>query len=180
MSDLDFLAISESSPPTLFQHNLTLSQALLVERHIDFESIAQFLEPLLQAAQRCRSTPFFIQAFSAGRTRFLATNLLENYITDIPSIAPCWLLGRSSTCAITARHRSVSRRHAVITYYAADGFYIADVGSRNGTWINQQRLEVGERRLLQDGDLLQLGQLQIEFFLAARKRLSYRIDDTTS
>ncbi len=61
----------------------------------------------------------------------------------------------------------MSRRHAVIGH-CPSGFYIADLGSLNGTWVNQRRLIPSQRALLQDGDLIRFGVLGIEFFLSKR------------
>lgn len=52
----------------------------------------------------------------------------------------------------------VSRRHARIFYH--DGhFYIEDLGSTNGTYLNNKRLVSGLPYALQDGDELRLGRL---------------------
>jgi pSer/pThr/pTyr-binding forkhead associated (FHA) protein len=121
----------------------------------------------VSASQRCQITPSYIQAVTTGRTRFLVTNLTEPAISDMTPIASSWLLGRSSACAIPIAHRSVSRCHAVIGHHSTLGFYITDIGSSNGTWVNYHSLARTERRFLKDGDLLQLGKLQIEFFLSS-------------
>src|SRR5258708_16214019 len=48
-------------------------------------------------------------------------------------------IGRSSTNDISIPERHVSRQHAVITY--RDGiFMISDLGSANGTFVNDRRL----------------------------------------
>jgi hypothetical protein len=60
----------------------------------------------------------------------------------------------------------VSRRHARLV--AQDDIYlIEDMGSTNGTWINQQRLPAGKQHGLQNGDVLQLGQLVLNIFFDA-------------
>jgi len=52
----------------------------------------------------------------------------------------------------------VSRRHARIFYY--DGhFYIEDLGSTNGTYLNNKRLVSGLPYALQDGDELRFGRI---------------------
>ncbi len=55
---------------------------------------------------------------------------------------------------------SVSRRHAVILP-AAGGFTCSDLGSTNGTWLNQQMLEPGKIYQLQSGDQIRLGLLTV-------------------
>ncbi len=59
------------------------------------------------------------------------------------------LVGRDQFCDIVLRNHTVSRQHARIVR-APDGYYIEDLGSLNGTYINGHRLE--GRTKLKDGD----------------------------
>ncbi|MBI5930325.1 MAG: FHA domain-containing protein [Chloroflexi bacterium] len=54
----------------------------------------------------------------------------------------------------------VSRVHASLKHQA-NALLVADMGSRNGTYINGHRLHEKELRLLQDGDELRIGQLTL-------------------
>ncbi len=55
---------------------------------------------------------------------------------------------------------TVSRRHA--EFRRKDGkFYIRDVGSLNGTYVNRQRVEETE---LANGDELQIGKFKLTFY----------------
>ena len=65
------------------------------------------------------------------------------------------LLGRHSNCQVQVKNNYISRQHAEITQQ--DGaYYLADVGSRNGTFLNDNRLNAGYH-LLHDGDRVRLG-----------------------
>jgi pSer/pThr/pTyr-binding forkhead associated (FHA) protein len=56
---------------------------------------------------------------------------------------------------------TVSRRHAEIR--REDGhFFVKDLGSLNGTYVNLQRVEEAE---LADGDELQIGKFKLTFFM---------------
>jgi hypothetical protein len=57
----------------------------------------------------------------------------------------------------------VSREHAVIIYRLRQ-FYIMDVGSRNGTYLNEKFLQVNQMLALKHGDRIQLGRLRIYFY----------------
>lgn len=57
-----------------------------------------------------------------------------------------------------AAQRGVSRYHANIKR-KGNMLYIADLRSRNGTWLNGKRLVGSEERLLRDGDAVRLGKL---------------------
>lgn len=54
----------------------------------------------------------------------------------------------------------VSRRHALIKRTAA-GFEVTDLSSRNGTWLNAERLIPHQPYPLKSGSLLRLGHLQL-------------------
>ena len=73
-------------------------------------------------------------------------------------------IGRTSANTIALRDASVSAKHAQVIR-GADGFVIEDVGSRNGTYVNSEKLT--EKRLLTDGDLVRLGKIILTFNLAA-------------
>jgi hypothetical protein len=60
----------------------------------------------------------------------------------------------------------VSRRHARLIVQH-DMHLIEDLGSTNGTWLNQQRLQAGKQHGLQNGDLVQLGQLVLNIYFDA-------------
>jgi diguanylate cyclase (GGDEF)-like protein len=63
-------------------------------------------------------------------------------------------LGRGDDCDIKVQDHSVSRRHAKIDP-TADGYFVFDLQSTNGTFVNDQQLE--SPRLLHDGDYVRIG-----------------------
>jgi hypothetical protein len=65
-------------------------------------------------------------------------------------------IGREADATLCINHQIVSRRHAMITY--ANGCYLLrDLGSRNGTFLNNRRLEPYSVHILQPHDKLQIG-----------------------
>ena len=68
-------------------------------------------------------------------------------------------LGTGSENDVQLQDPFVSYRHATITETAA-GCVLKDLGSSNGTWINQRRIKW---QVLQDGDLIDIGPLRFEF-----------------
>lgn len=58
--------------------------------------------------------------------------------------------------------KSVSRRHATVSRQD-DKIVVEDLGSVNGTFINGQRLDPYVPNSINDGDILQLGKLPVEF-----------------
>ncbi len=60
-----------------------------------------------------------------------------------------WVVGRSPECDVVIDVAAVSRRHVILTDESGH-FFVKDLGSRNGTYINDQR--VAERAPIRDGD----------------------------
>ena len=64
-------------------------------------------------------------------------------------------MGRESTNDIVVEQPAVSRRHASI-FYNAQGYWIQDLGSQNGTFVDGQG--IGQQpRSLENGERIQLG-----------------------
>jgi NADH:ubiquinone reductase (H+-translocating) len=69
-------------------------------------------------------------------------------------------LGRSSDNHIVVPDQAASRRHALIQRQNGT-YWIDDLGSQNGTWVNRGR--VTERRALEDGDVVHVGDTRLVF-----------------
>jgi diguanylate cyclase (GGDEF)-like protein len=78
-------------------------------------------------------------------------------------------IGRSSNNDLFIDQESVSRHHARITY--RDGAYsLADLGSTNGTYVNDE--SVNERRL-HDGDQVRIGRSILKFMTGENVEVHY-------
>ena len=82
-------------------------------------------------------------------------------------------IGRSSDNVISVPDGSVSSKHARIVR-SDEGFAIEDLQSRNGTYVNGERV-VDAPRALSDGDLIRLGKVILTFNVAREAKTS----DTT-
>jgi pSer/pThr/pTyr-binding forkhead associated (FHA) protein len=71
-------------------------------------------------------------------------------------------LGRAPECDIQLDVEGVSREHARIVC-TSQRCLIADRGSRNGTFVNDVRLEPNQQRQLQNGDVLKIGVFRIRY-----------------
>ncbi|MCS7030424.1 MAG: adenylate/guanylate cyclase domain-containing protein [Gloeomargarita sp. SKYG116] len=72
-----------------------------------------------------------------------------------------WSVGRSDQSAIILGSPWVSRMHALIQRAGEQEFYVIDLGSRNGTFVNGQRVMAPVQ--LQDGDRVTFGQIHLQF-----------------
>lgn len=67
-----------------------------------------------------------------------------------------WIIGRGAHCDLVIDSAKISREHAAIVR-EAEGWWIEDLGSSNGTWFRGERIA---RRQIADGD---------EYFLCSEK-----------
>lgn len=72
------------------------------------------------------------------------------------------VIGRSPQCDIQVDQESVSRNHCRIRF-TGDGFLVQDLGSTNGTYVNDDVVE-GEGRL-RHGDQLKVGRTILKFII---------------
>lgn len=64
------------------------------------------------------------------------------------------LVGRSPRCSIVLTSRLASREHCILEC-GSEGLTLIELGSRNGTWVNEER--VLRRRTLGHGDQIRVG-----------------------
>jgi pSer/pThr/pTyr-binding forkhead associated (FHA) protein len=80
----------------------------------------------------------------------------QSFVLDRPVIT----IGRGSECDVAINDASISRRHAQVLRQA-NGNYVQDLASRNGTKVNDQPLLAPQ--LLQVGDIVCLGNVRVEY-----------------
>ena len=91
----------------------------------------------------------------------------NRYMLFVPPSPPLRLdsdrevvIGRSRSCELTLQVGQASRRHAAVRF--EDGhFRVRDLGSTNGTFVNEEPLEA--ERVLHPGDRIELGGAVVTF-----------------
>ncbi len=78
------------------------------------------------------------------------------------------ILGRDPRCDVVIPNRQVSRRHARV-FRKGQEIWVEDLGSKNGTYINGERLNPQEPAPLHEGDVLVLALAQRFVLVAARE-----------
>jgi len=70
-------------------------------------------------------------------------------------------VGRASDNELTLNDTSVSKIHAALLMTAEGTLLVADTGSTNGTYLNGRRIAYGESRLIEDGDVVGFGDVEV-------------------
>lgn len=97
------------------------------------------------------------------------------------------VIGRAASDreCVRIEHPAVSKAHARIK--AQNGFFLQDLDSKNGTFVNGNRLQHGERRRIFDGDILRFaceefqfrcsrGNLSLESFYGMRREFLHTVN----
>lgn len=86
-------------------------------------------------------------------------------VIDRPDLTARMLIGRSTDNDICLNHPSVSRHHAVIAN-TPDGYYVADLHSKNGLTVNGERVTSA---LLRNDDIVAVGPYRLKLALGAKR-----------
>lgn len=131
-----------------------------------YEHNRGLLDEILQLENiSCSSRiPSYVQGVVQEQEVYLLTNLANGKTQKLFQPQKIWMIGRDRQLALTLKDQWISRHHAAIQYVENEGFYLLDLNSTNGSFINSE--PVFHRQLLKDGDQIRLGSLAISFFLA--------------
>lgn len=77
---------------------------------------------------------------------------------EIPLKKDKFLIGRAKECSLRAASEAISRRHCALIRTSSGRWAVRDLGSRNGTYLNDKRLTEPAR--LNAGDELRVGPLK--------------------
>ena len=102
-----------------------------------------------------RSTPYLL----------LPTDTGNRYLPLVGS--NCWTVGRSDDNNFVLSDRWISRNHAMLQCTETGDFYLIDLGSRNGSFVNGRRVSIPVT--LRNGDRLTFGQTDLEFHCPSTK-----------
>lgn len=70
-------------------------------------------------------------------------------------------VGRASDNELTINDASVSKIHAALLMTGEGTLLVADTGSTNGTYLNGRRITYGESRVIEDGDVIGFGDVEV-------------------
>jgi hypothetical protein len=132
---------------------------------IDFDKSPAPEQPVRAGA---KGLSRYIHGILQKNQAYIITNLIteESQLLRQPQMV--WTIGRNRAAALPLPDRNLSRRHAVLLYIIDDGFYLVDLNSLNGSYVNDQRVQ--QRQRLRDGDRIRLGATEFSFFFSSQER----------
>ena len=103
----------------------------------------------------------YVQGVTIGQPH-LVTNLIGGKTQALLQPQQTWVIGRHPHYTnICIPDQQLSRLHSALKYVENQGFYLIDLGSSNGTYVNGEQIR--QFRCLQDGDRVRLGSLSFVF-----------------
>lgn len=105
----------------------------------------------------------YVQGVVQGQQTRIITNLLGGKTRSVRQPQGIWVIGRDRKMALPIQDKRLSRRHAAIQHIEDQGFYMIDLSSTNGSFVNGE--PVRHCVLLKDGDQIRLGSLAFTFFI---------------
>jgi hypothetical protein len=136
-----------NTTPTVANMNPYILPIVSAPRPPEINSIKACLVPVLPASLTGED-----QAGKATGRECIDPLWMETPLSQTKAMT----IGRESDATLFINHHVVSRRHAMITY--ANGCYLLrDLGSRNGTFLNDNRLEPYSVHIINPGDQIRIG-----------------------
>jgi serine phosphatase RsbU (regulator of sigma subunit)/pSer/pThr/pTyr-binding forkhead associated (FHA) protein len=98
----------------------------------------------------------------------------ENFL---PLVAAEVLIGRKGDADVVLNNQHISRHHAKIVK-TPEGYFLQDLGSTHGTFVNEARIE---HHVLKHGDKISLGKdrIDLHYFVGEAKPMKGQRSDTT-
>ncbi|PNF17431.1 hypothetical protein B7P43_G02964, partial [Cryptotermes secundus] len=158
LTDSNISDDSEADPSTVINSETKISGAVSPAEMIKESSL-----PLPYKEPKWSGIPNEIYSFEVLKSGKILENVSLNS-------KPFYVFGRLSTCDIHMAHPTISRHHAVLQYRSQEsennpiGFYIYDLGSTHGTFLNKNRIKSNMFVRVQVGHILKLG-LSTRLFL---------------
>ncbi|WP_171974626.1 AAA-like domain-containing protein [Leptolyngbya sp. 'hensonii'] len=160
LGDQDHQFLSASQAKALENEQQT-NQVLIkiVNSQPEDEILSQ--DETLSYVEATESVDWYIRGVIQEQQAYLETNLPKGEFRTLVKPDLNWVIGRHHKADIPIHDPQVSRSHAAIQYVPSQGFYLIDLGSTNGLFVNT--LQVLQRQPLRGGDLIFLGAFSLTF-----------------
>ncbi|KAJ8982848.1 hypothetical protein NQ317_016010 [Molorchus minor] len=117
--------------------NLTPAKPVKIPTQVSENYTLPYKEPLWSGLPKTTGNDYLFEVLKNGSI-IETINLMERSF---------WVFGRLVDCHISMQHPTISRYHAILQYRSESsenevpGFYIYDLGSTHGTFLNKNRLK---------------------------------------
>ncbi|AOX01177.1 hypothetical protein BJP34_18575 [Moorena producens PAL-8-15-08-1] len=110
----------------------------------------------------------YVAGVIQGQQAYLLTNLVNGTSQTLLQPQGIWTIGRGRQSGIQLPEKRLSRHHAVIQHIQKQGFYLIDLESTNGSFINGKRVK--GPHLLKDGEYVQLASISFSFLFCKQTK----------
>jgi len=86
---------------------------------------------------------------------------------------PEMIIGRDPAAAISVSDQSISRKHAKVTKKEGKTVSLTDLGSANGTFVNEKQVASGQEVILAKEDMIRLGNSVLKFLPAGELEILF-------
>ncbi len=158
----------EPTPWAFRQATKTIRSPFVDSAELDAEQIRHVLSEVTEVSPRTANSNVFTGAPADEVTNTMAQPAQALPVPEARGAAhvyvisgdnPIVSLGRDSTAQISIQEMSISKRHAQFTWGDDTTLQVMDVGSSNGTKINQRHLKKNQMRKVECGDHLFCGDI---------------------
>lgn len=172
-------ALANTSPDEGLQQRLGLYQVFLKLYDHRRELLDEILGLENSGSRALASVTLpYVQGVALAHQAHLVTNLLQGKTQALIQPQRTWIIGRDPRrVVIPIQDKRLSRFHAAIRYVENRGFYLVDLGSSNGSFVNGEL--VRQSSVLKDGDRIRLGSLSFIFFLCESAQVTESLSAET-
>ena len=107
--------------------------------------------------------------------------VLKNHVDGLSACSwfftPPAVVGREPGIALCIDHDSISRKHCQLALNAEGALLIKDLGSTNGTYVNDSRIQ---QAILMPGQVIQIGALLLEVDFSSAEDQQTRVKRPTT
>lgn len=133
-----------------------------------YEHNNNLLEDILQLEDKYQESytgtkQLYLQGVINNSDIYVITNLSDCETRSLYQPQKIWTIGRDINNGVCILDKHLSRCHAAIQYIDNQGFYLIDLNSTNGCFVNGE--QIYQPTELKDGDKVRLGTLCFIFFL---------------
>lgn len=162
--------LMETAADEELQKRLSLYQVFLKLYHHHRDLLNEILQLENRGGKTLAGVPMpYVQGVTIGQPH-LVTNLIGGKTQALLQPQQTWVIGRHPQYTnICILDQQLSRIHGALKYVKNQGFYLIDLGSSNGTYVNGELIR--QFRCLQDGDRVRLGSLSFVFLCCESAQL---------